>query len=244
MGMVSGDAESVASTNRAVTIVTPTQRLAAALRRTMPAAEARIICIGRSAEAVVRWAETIGPAPGFFIWVGEADALRATMTPGMVALIASVSAHDGRRFAAPLARLHDRGERIVRSSVVTPENLPTDATTRRGLAERSGAELADGECALFAEAATLFGWRWAAILMVRHDVEARLPSRIDRFDDLRGRPRIGTRLLSLLAEPRRTMRALARSKPNREAITAIPALVERLRSGAAEDAPVDEVAAR
>lgn len=227
-----------------LTIVTPTVRLANALRRTSLAGEATIHAVGRSAEAVVRWAETIGPAPGFFMWVGEGDALRVTMKPGMLALIASVMAHDGRRFAAPLARLHDRGERIVRSSVVTVDTLPLDLATRRALAERSGAELVDRECALFAEAATLFGWRWAAVFIVRHEADANLPARVDRWEDLNGRARLLPRLTSLLREPRRTLRAMDRARPARATIDAVPPLIARLRTGAAEDAPVVEVAGR
>lgn len=227
-----------------LTIVTPTVRLANALRRTSLATDATTYAVGRSAEAVVRWAETIGPAPGFFIWIGEGDALRATMKPGMLALIASVMSRDGRRFAAPLARLHDRGERIVRSTVVTVDTLPLDSATRRALAERSGAELVDRECALFAEAATLFGWRWAAVLIVRHDVDANLPARVDRWEDLTGRARVLPRFTSLLREPRRTLRAMDRARPDRSTIDAIPPLIARLRSGAAEDAPAAEVARR
>ncbi len=217
-----------------VHLVTPSDKLARTLRKNPLNDQSILTFVGRGAEGVVRWAESLGPATGLFIWIGVADSLSQSLRPGRVVLISNAMSQNGRRFPAPISNRFDRGNRVIRASVVSRDALPLSLSARKALAERSGAELVDRETALFAEAATLFGWRWAAMAVVRHELTTSMPSRFDRFENLHGRARWGIRFLSLFTEPITTARVLCGQRIPRSTISAIVDLVTTVRCGSVE----------
>lgn len=140
---------------------------------------ARIICTGPGPKRMVAWAETIGPADGTFILTGLAAALRDGFDPGEAFVASNIINRDGRRFSSPLSA--SVGGRSVRAIVASNDVWLHSASERAAVAEKTGADLLDRESGVFAEAATLFGWRFAIVKGVVHGAKLELPTNVDRW---------------------------------------------------------------
>lgn len=207
----------------------------AALERANLGAQADIVCCGPGALSVVEWSEREGANRQSVILAGLAAGLRESAPPGAAYLAATIVTPTGRRyrstFAAELCATAQRGggSTPVRSAVLAgTDRIITTRQEKRILAEKTSAELADLESAVFAEAATVFGWRWAIVRGVSDGCNDHLPRDIDRWIDKDGRARTLRVMLSLLLRPWSIPAVLRLRRQSQAAMQSVVALVEQV----------------
>jgi len=187
------------------------------LSRAAWSTHASIDCCGPGAESVVRWAEQHGATRNVVILCGLAGGLRASAPAGQAFLVSTVITAAGRQHRSLVepATHGDDSRRTLRRAVLTSvPRIVANPAEKQALAEKSGAELVDLESGVFAEAACLFGWRWAIVRGVSDGHDASLPAQASAWVDTRGRTRPARVAVDLLTKPwlvRGTVRLRANS---------------------------------
>jgi len=168
---------------------------------------ADIICCGPGAEAVVQWSEREGMERRNIVLAGLAGGLRESAIAGRAYLAATIIAPSGRQYRSAFAiELCSSVQRDVREPlrsaiIASVDHVVTARAAKRAIAEKTSAEVIDMESAVFAEAATIFGWRWAVVRGISDDCGDSLPWGIERWVDARGRTRTLRAILSILRRP-------------------------------------------
>jgi hypothetical protein len=159
------------------------------------------------------------------ILAGLAGSLRGSFPPGRAFIISTVIAPDGRQYRAAIDD-RDAEHRGVRAVLASSAAVLTDPEEKRAFAEKTGADLVDLEGGIFAEAATMLGWRWMIVKGVSDGPAERLPPRIGAWVGADGRVRAGAVAASLLRRPwdlRRVRRLRAQSVRAMEAVAELVA---------------------
>ncbi len=177
-----------------------------ALERAGIGEHADLLCIGAGAERVVAWCEREGAPRRRVILVGLCGALRESGVAGRGYLAATIIAPSGRQFRSDLAVQPKVKEAVARAGlrlavVASADHVLTTPSEKRAVAEKTSAELVDMESAVFAEAATVFGWRWAIVRGVSDGCDDVLPRDIEKWVDERGRVRCARILIALTLRP-------------------------------------------
>jgi hypothetical protein len=174
------------------------------LSRATWSGQARIECCGPGAESVVRWSEQHGATRNAVILCGLAGGLRASAPARQAFLVSTVITAAGRQHRSQVepATHGDDSRRTLRRAVLTSvSRIVATPAEKQALAEKSGAELVDLESGVFAEAAGVFGWRWAIVRGVSDGSEVALPAQVGAWIDSRGRTRTTRVAIDVLTKP-------------------------------------------
>jgi len=194
---------------------------------------AELVRCGPGGEGIVSWAESHDTARALVILAGVAGGLRPSVRPGRAYWVSTVFSQKGRQFQVGMAPPTPADPRrpVIRAVAASADAIVTTPREKQAIAETTGADLVDLESGVFAEAAEIFGWRWAIVRGVSDDHETTLPAASERWISPRGRVRGWRVAMSVLRRPWIVPLLLRLRRDSRASLAAVAELLKSALSG-------------